>query len=76
MARITWNRTQPQLNFSAREVAELTGAHYNTVLKAIHLGELKAVKIGGALRVPLSALKEMGLDVPDTIPAASAKEAR
>ena len=55
---------------SIKEVAERTGTHYQTIWQAVKRGELPAVRVGGAIRIPESAL----LHLPPYAPLARPEE--
>lgn len=49
-----------------REVSEVLGLHYNTVLKYVSLGLIRAIKIGKAYRVSeeeIERIKREGISV-------------
>lgn len=43
--------------FSIKEAKEMLGLSYNTVYRLINNGTIKAVKIGGSIRIPQAALR-------------------
>lgn len=49
---------------SAKQVAEVLGVHYETVLERIHDGSLRAVKRGGRFYIRRQALEDFLADEP------------
>lgn len=43
--------------FSIKDAKEMLGLSYNTVYRLINNGTIKAVKIGGSIRIPQAALR-------------------
>lgn len=54
----------PACNLSAETVAALADLSPNTIRNMIARGDLRAVKLGRAVRIPASELARLGLDVP------------
>ena len=44
---------------SVRELAEAVGVHPATVFRAVHDGEILAVKIRGSIRIPWSEFRRL-----------------
>lgn len=71
MARSKSEATLPAYNLTVDDAAALAGVAPNTIRNMLARGELQAVKIGRAVRIPAPQLQALGLAVPSYL-----KEAR
>ena len=59
----------PACNLTVETAAALADLSPNTIRNMIARGDLRAVKLGHAVRIPASELARLGLDLPATVPA-------
>lgn len=57
-----------KLAYTVQEVASLTQTHKNHIYRMVQRGELRAIRLGNALRVPTTELERLGL-LPTEKPA-------
>ena len=65
----------PACNLTVETAAALADLSPNTIRNMIARGDLRAVKLGHAVRIPASELARLGLDLPATMPAQAPGEA-
>lgn len=59
MRKMQTKPSEPRLAYSVEEVAALLGAGHRTVYRWVGDGTIRSVKIGGLIRIPVSALDEL-----------------
>lgn len=64
MARPKSEATLPAYNLTVDDAAALAGVAPDTIRKMIARGEINAVKIGRAVRIPITEFNRLGLAVP------------
>lgn len=68
---MTRKRTSSSANLTIDAVADVLSVSPNTVRNLIARGDLKAVKIGRAVRIPAPELEALGVYVPTSVKAAA-----
>lgn len=68
---MTRRRSSINANLSVDTVADIIGMSPSSVRNLIARGEIRAVKIGRAVRIPAPELEALGVYVPTSVKAAA-----